>query len=156
MSIHLKILFLKIDFFRERGKEGKKERNIDLSFHVFMHSLVDSCLCPDGDRTRNLGTWQWCPNRPSSPVRHLETLFLRWPQQNLNPRRCGLQQLGSWLCSCVTFTVTDTWLLFCSVSTEALAGVHQPLRRERPRQADLREEGGAPVRAGRHQHRGHR
>ena len=30
---------------REREREG--ERNIDLSLHLFMHSLVVSCMCPD-------------------------------------------------------------------------------------------------------------
>ena len=33
---------------REGGNEGRgeKERNINL-FLLFMHSLVDSCMCPD-------------------------------------------------------------------------------------------------------------
>ena len=34
-----------IDFCRER-EEGR-ERDHDLLFHLFMHSLVDSCMCPD-------------------------------------------------------------------------------------------------------------
>ena len=29
------------------GKGGKKERSIDCLFHLFMHSLVDSYVCPD-------------------------------------------------------------------------------------------------------------
>lgn len=33
--------------FRERGRE--RERNISLLFHLFMHSLVNSCMCPDGE-----------------------------------------------------------------------------------------------------------
>ena len=32
---------------RERERERKKERNISLLFHLFMHSLVDSCMCHD-------------------------------------------------------------------------------------------------------------
>ena len=31
---------------RER-KGGGRERNLDLSFYLFMHSLVPSCMCPD-------------------------------------------------------------------------------------------------------------
>ena len=55
------IMFFKKYFllliFKERGKGRLRERqrNTDLSFHLFMHSLVDSCMCPDQDWTRNLG-----------------------------------------------------------------------------------------------------
>ena len=42
------LLFFKVDL-RER------ERNIDLLFHLFMHSLVESCTCPD--RELNLQPW---------------------------------------------------------------------------------------------------
>ena len=36
----------------ERGRGGRgRERNIDLLFHLFMHSFVDSCVCPYQDRT---------------------------------------------------------------------------------------------------------
>ena len=39
-------------FFLEREKRGgggkQRERNIYLLFHLFMHSLVDSCTCPEG------------------------------------------------------------------------------------------------------------
>lgn len=46
-------LYLKfIDWFwrdrkRERGTEKYRERKMDLLFHLSIHSLVDSCLCPD-------------------------------------------------------------------------------------------------------------
>ena len=40
----LKKIFLLIDFEREGEREIE---NIDLLFHLFMHSLVDSCVCPD-------------------------------------------------------------------------------------------------------------
>ena len=30
------------------------ERDIDLLFHLFMHSLVASCMCLSGDQTRNI------------------------------------------------------------------------------------------------------
>ena len=29
------------------GREKEKERNINLLFHLLIHSLVDSCMCPD-------------------------------------------------------------------------------------------------------------
>ena len=43
------LIFVKkfIDFQRER--KGERERNIDLLFHLLMHSLVDFCVCPDGE-----------------------------------------------------------------------------------------------------------
>ena len=34
-------------FFRVSGKERERERNINLLFHFFMHSLVDFCMCLD-------------------------------------------------------------------------------------------------------------
>ena len=37
-------IFLFIDF---EGVEREREINIDLLFLLFMHSLVDSCMCPD-------------------------------------------------------------------------------------------------------------
>ena len=37
-------------FFREGEERG--EREIDLFYHLFMHSLVDSCMCPN---------WGWNP-----------------------------------------------------------------------------------------------
>ena len=35
--------------FRERKGKRQRERehNIDLLLHLLMHSLVDSCMCPD-------------------------------------------------------------------------------------------------------------
>ena len=35
--------------------KGGRERDIDLLFHLFMHSLVDSCMCPD--RGSNTQPW---------------------------------------------------------------------------------------------------
>ena len=35
------------NLFREREKGGWVERNTNLLFHLFMHALVDSCMCPD-------------------------------------------------------------------------------------------------------------
>ena len=37
--------FLLFSDFKERKRE--RMRNIDLLFHLLMHSLVDSCMCPD-------------------------------------------------------------------------------------------------------------
>ena len=38
--------FLEESDFREKG--------LDLFFHLFIHSLVDSCMCPDRDQTHNI------------------------------------------------------------------------------------------------------
>ena len=50
----LKTIFFKFIDLREREKErvgggGSREkvRETDLLFHLLMHSLVDSCMCPD-------------------------------------------------------------------------------------------------------------
>ena len=40
---------------RERIIRRGRERNIDLLFHLFIHSLVDSCMCPDQEL--NLQPW---------------------------------------------------------------------------------------------------
>ena len=40
----LLLFFKKLILEREEG--GKRERNIDLLFQLFMHSLVDSYMCP--------------------------------------------------------------------------------------------------------------
>ena len=45
--------FLKIEF---RKRKGDRERNIDLLFPLFMHSLVDFCTCPD----RGSNPQPWC------------------------------------------------------------------------------------------------
>ena len=48
--------FLK--FIDSRGREGERkvERNIDLLFHLFMHWLVESSMCPD----LGLNPQPWC------------------------------------------------------------------------------------------------
>ena len=38
-------IFLLLILEREEGEE--RERNIDLLFHLFMHLLGASCMCPD-------------------------------------------------------------------------------------------------------------
>ena len=60
ISLHTEVLVLKksnltqtfINFFRERGKEGKRKRNTDVRGK---HQLVVSCPAPVGDQTRNPG-----------------------------------------------------------------------------------------------------
>ena len=47
----------------------ERERNINLLFHLFMHSLVDSCTCPDQNWTRNLGILGQHSNQLSYPAR---------------------------------------------------------------------------------------
>ena len=49
------------------------ERNKDLFFQLFMHSLVDSCMCPDQGWTHNLGVSGWPSNQLSCLVRAFET-----------------------------------------------------------------------------------
>lgn len=46
--------FLLIDF-SEIGREKEREGNITLLSHLFIYSLVDSCMWPDWDQTHNLG-----------------------------------------------------------------------------------------------------
>ena len=35
-----------------------RERNINLLFQLLMHSLVDSCMCPDRDQTHKMARWE--------------------------------------------------------------------------------------------------
>ena len=50
MTFLLKKIILEREEERGRGSGGERctDRDIDLLFHLFMHSLIDSCLCPDG------------------------------------------------------------------------------------------------------------
>ena len=49
-------------------REREKVTSI-LLFHLFMHSLVDSCTCPDHGRTCNLGVSGRCSNQLSYAAR---------------------------------------------------------------------------------------
>ena len=51
LIFHLLIFFRK----REKNEKGEKERNINLLFHLLMHSLVAFCMCPDWGS--NLQSW---------------------------------------------------------------------------------------------------
>ena len=55
MSVFFKKKYL-LNLERERAEGSKRQRNIDLLFHLFMHLLVDSCMCPD----RGLNPQPWC------------------------------------------------------------------------------------------------
>ena len=46
--------------------------------HTSHGSLADSCMCPDGDRTRSLGVSVRCSNQLSYPVRARSVFFLMW------------------------------------------------------------------------------
>ena len=41
--------------FRDRGKERETHTHTDLLFHLSVHSLVHSCMCPDQES--NLQPW---------------------------------------------------------------------------------------------------
>ena len=46
----------------ERERKRERERNIDMLFHLVMHSLVDSCMCSDqgwNPQPWHMGTWPW-------------------------------------------------------------------------------------------------
>ena len=60
----------------ERGRERearKRNINIELLFHIFMLSLVDSCVCPD--RRLNLGILGQLSNQLSYPARQKDLVF---------------------------------------------------------------------------------
>lgn len=54
-----------------------RESDIVLLFHLFMHSWVASCMCPDGDRTCSLGVLGRCSNQLRYYIRlGVQILFL--------------------------------------------------------------------------------
>ena len=50
-------------------RKGNRERKIDLLFHLFMHSFVDSCMCPDQGSNMNVGVLGKCSDQLSYPAR---------------------------------------------------------------------------------------
>ena len=53
---YIKSFFNLLILERERKRKGRqRERNLDLLFHLFMHLLVDSFMCPD--QGSNLQPW---------------------------------------------------------------------------------------------------
>ena len=87
-------LFLFVNFtgiFREEGESN-------LLFHFRMHSLVDSCMCPDWGQTHNLGLWGGRSNQLIHPAR--ASLFLSFsPCQHLPTtlQMSGISPSGSLL-----------------------------------------------------------
>ena len=71
LKIHAPIfLFLK-NLLISLEREEERERSIDLLFHLFMHQLVDSCMCPDWESNLHLGVSEQCSNQLSYPARAL-------------------------------------------------------------------------------------
>ena len=50
-------------------RNGEGERNMGLLSHLFMHSSVDSCMCPNQRSNPHLGILGGCSNPMSSPAR---------------------------------------------------------------------------------------
>ena len=69
--------------FREKKGEAGRERDIDLLFHVFMHSLVTSCVCPDQELHPQPWYMGWCSNQPSYPARALHLASSLSPAFNI-------------------------------------------------------------------------
>ena len=64
---------LQLIFFLER--EERRERNTNLLFHPFMHSLVASCTLA-ASWTRSLGVWGQCFNQLSYLARAWHPIFM--------------------------------------------------------------------------------
>ena len=47
LTAFFKLLLLFINFREREGRETERKKHQFLLFHLFMHSLVDSCMCPD-------------------------------------------------------------------------------------------------------------
>ena len=101
MQIFIKMrkyfLFIFIDF---REQEERKKRNIKLLSHLFMHSLVDSCIYPD--RGLNLQPW------------HIGMMFkptTTWPgpkmRKYLKTRAYTDHFLINWFDTCIVFFKID-------------------------------------------------
>ena len=71
LQLSWKGFFFLINFLEREGK-----RNIALLFYLFMHSLADSCTCPD--QASNMQPWhiRQCSNQLSYPTR-AEKSFLK-------------------------------------------------------------------------------
>ena len=73
---HRALVFIFTYDFRER--EGERDRNIDLFFHPFLLSLVDSWCALTGDQTHNLGVLGQRSNQLSHPVRAPHSFIFNW------------------------------------------------------------------------------
>ena len=81
---NLRDCFLKVVFID--GLVLERERNIDLLFHLFLHSLADSCVCPEAGPNPH----HWCmrqrSNHLSYPSRAQVIPFLK---RLYHPDWCG-------------------------------------------------------------------
>ena len=80
-------LFLKKKWVWEKEEGQERERDINLLFHLFMHLLVDSCMCPDWGS--NLQPWRTRPNQLSYLARAM-------PLFSWSPEGLGLSSSASW------------------------------------------------------------
>lgn len=63
----------------------QKWGDVDLMFHLVVHSLVASCICPDGNGTHNLGiSGKYSTELPTSPMQGISEKAL---PKILEPRR---------------------------------------------------------------------
>ena len=44
-------------------REEERKRNISLFLHLFMHLLVDTCMCPDWIKPTTFWCMEWCSNQ---------------------------------------------------------------------------------------------
>ena len=47
VTADLRFLLLISSFFKKIKFTVERDKHMDLLFHLLMHSLVDSCVCPD-------------------------------------------------------------------------------------------------------------
>ena len=56
-QMEFNVLFIYLFIYLFIGKEGKRDRDRSIHlFHLFMHALVASCMCPEG--RWNLQPWR--------------------------------------------------------------------------------------------------
>ena len=95
------LYFLKIFicWFLERERWG--ERNIDLLFHFFVDSLIDSCLCPD----RGWNPWPSCSGMTvltnwATGARAIHS-FLHWMSESVGELTVAFQESLYWARVCL-------------------------------------------------------
>ena len=60
--------FFLISWLLERDRKGETERNVDLLFHLWIYSLVDSRVCPDQGLHHKRGLWGRSSDQLSRPA----------------------------------------------------------------------------------------
>ena len=84
--------------------ERERERSIDLLFHLFIHSLVDSCMCPD----QGSNTQPW----------HIGTM--------LKPIELpGQGNFSENLLAGLNFSLSGLWGLSCTLLLITLSGISE-------------------------------